>query len=428
MLGVSVLFGSAASADRFQSTNYTIDAGVAGNSLGGTQSSTNYRLVSSGGESVIGNASGGSYKLGEGYVAQLEKSLQLTVQPANQVLYWPMDEANGTTTWDMSSGAHAVSLVGGPTWTTGKVGGALQFDGSTQYGTAGSSSPTGTTFTVSAWLRSSQGAQTMFAVQKSNNFGIGINFGKAFFYSWVGGVTCESSVVVSDGTWHHVVATLVDGTTNGSKIYVDGVESNACTWSPQSQTDPLVLGASKIITGYGSYFEGSIDEVKVFSRAFSAEEVKAEYDAQNAGIPSGVAFAGGVNAGFSKTSGFDTVVQTDAPDYTLAINQNNNLTKGSDVIPAVSGSIASPVTWTEGTTKGLGFTLFGTNATAIPGTWGSGNNYAALPGTSTTFYTRNNYTAGAKDYLNMRLRLDVSSAQPPGVYTNQMTVTGTMIP
>jgi hypothetical protein len=220
---VPVLFASTVSADRFTSPSYTIDASSTGSSISGPQSSTNYSLVSSGGESVIGNATGGSYKLGEGYVAQLEQSMQLSLAPS----------------------------------------------------------------------------------------------------------------------------TLGIGT---------------------------------------------------------------------------------VTPGTSATINFTASILTDAPGYTLSVSQNNNLTSGGNTIPAVSGSITSPVSWTEGTTKGLGFSLVSTNATAIPGKWSSGSAYAAFPSSSTAFYTRTGYTAGSTDTLDMRVRLDVANSQPTGSYTNTVTWIGTTTP
>ena len=98
-----------------------------------------------------------------------------------------------------------------------------------------------------------------------------------------------------------------------------------------------------------------------------------------------------------------------------------------DTISGVSGTIASPVTWVEGTTKGLGFTLYGTNATSIPGKWSSGAAYAAFPGTSTSYYTRTGRQS-AKDVLNMRLRLDTTMLNPAGTYTNVITTVGTVTP
>jgi hypothetical protein len=157
--------------------------------------------------------------------------------------------------------------------------------------------------------------------------------------------------------------------------------------------------------------------------------VKAEYDAGLAGNTAGLAFASTIIPGISQTSNLDAVVRTDARNgYNLAISQNQDLKNGVNTIPAVSGSIASPLSWTEGSTKGLGFTLYGTNATALPGKWSSGNAYAAFPASASTFYTRTGYTGGAKEYLNMRIRLDVGTTQATGEYQNIITTTGTMIP
>jgi hypothetical protein len=67
------------------SPDFQIDPDVS-NTFGGSPSSTNYGLVDSGGEAVIGNGTSGSYKLTSGYVAQLQQSLQIVVSPSSLVL------------------------------------------------------------------------------------------------------------------------------------------------------------------------------------------------------------------------------------------------------------------------------------------------------------------------------------------------------
>ena len=114
-----------------------------------------------------------------------------------------------------------------------------------------------------------------------------------------------------------------------------------------------------------------------------------------------------------------------APGYTLSTNQNNNLTSGGNTIPGVSGTIASPVTWVESTTKGLGFTLVSTTGTPIPAIWNSGNDYAAFPGTGTVFYTRTGVSGSASDQLVVRVKLDTLASQPNGSYSNIVTWTAT---
>lgn len=418
-------------ADRFQSTNYTIDAGVAGNSLGGTQTSANYNLVSSGGESVIGNATAGSYKIGQGYVAQLEKSIQLTVQPTGMQAYWPMDENTGTAVWDGSANANNGQTQAGPTWTTGKIGSALTFNGSSQYTTFNDFDIAGT-ITVEAWVKPATGTTSGTVISKhsttaDNQSRIVLASGIPSFTITTGGTTrtATGGSALADNTWSHVVG-VYSGT--NAMLYVNGTQVDTTAATGVIATNNFVWTVGRDANAATGFLNGSVDEVKVLSRALNSEEISAEYSAQNAGIAAGIAFVGGVIPGASNTSSFDAVMQTDAAGYNLAINQDQNLTSGANTIPAMGGSIGTPAAWAEGTTKGLGFTLYGTNATAIAGKWGSGSNYAALPGSATTFYTRTGYTAGTKDYLNMRLRLDVAKTQTTGTYTNKMIITGTMTP
>lgn len=427
LCAISGLFGYTVNAARFSSTSYVIDASVM-NNFGGQGSSTNYNVVGTGGESIIGDGAGGSYKVGAGFAAQLQKSFRMSIQPSGLLALYPLDETSLPRIYDNSVNAVNGSTVNSPTSVSGKLTNALSFNGSNQYATIGSTtSLQGTAFTLQAWIKTSTSGATMAVISKGSNFWLGLDFGKAAIYDWTGATTCSAATpTVSDGSWHHIAATLVSGTTNGSIIYVDGIQRQTCTWTPVTQNGEAGIGASKAAS-WQQYFNGQIDNVKVFNRAMSASEVKAEYDGQNAGVASGVSL-GTVAPGVSNITNYDAIVLTDAGGYTLAINQNQNLTNGGNTIPGVSGTIASPAAWSEGTTKGLGFSLFGTNATAIPGKWSSGNAYAAVPGSSTAFYTRTGYSGGSSDYINMRMRLDVALSQLSGAYTNQVTTTGTLAP
>ncbi len=425
---ITMVFVQSVSAYRFSSTDYVIDASVA-NNFGGSDSSSSYQLIGSGGESIIGNGASGSYILAAGYVAQLPNSLQLSVQPSNLMGYYALDEPSGLLAVDQSANVLNGSVVGAPSVVAGKIGNARNFNGSSQYVSLGTTSSfVGTTFTIEAWIKSSTATGMMAVVTKDNNFWLGVNGGKAALYDWNAGSACtESTVTVTDGTWHHIVATLNSGVSNGSHIYVDGVSQQNCTWTAVSQGGQPGLGADDAGGSWTQYFNGSIDQAKIFGRVLSADEVKAEYTAQNAGYASGLSLQS-ITPGTSNNVAFDAIVSTNAPGYTLAINQDHDLQNGSYTIPALSGgTIASPIAWTEGSTKGLGFTLTNTNATAIPAKWSSGNAYAALPGTSTTFYSRSGQQS-SKDVLSVRLRADTAVSQPDGAYSNTMTVTGTYSP
>ena len=417
------------SADQFSSTSYLIDASVM-NSAGGLATSTSYKLVSSAGESIIGDGASGSYKMSAGYVAQLQdsapQSITLAVQPSGLAGYYPLDENTGTVAGDDSSYAAHGTLVGSPTWVAGQVGTGLTFNGSSQAVSIGNNAQTQlTNGTVSAWMKSTASTGTRGIVHKLNSYYLKLDAGKIALYDWTGTATCAATATSTDGNWHHVAMTLQSGVSNGSILYVDGVAVKTCTWTPVSQTGSLVVGAAYSGT-YSDYFDGTIDEVKLFNRALSADEIAAEHSAGAAGIPAGVAISN-IIPGSPATVSADAIVETlNVPNYTLTISQDHDLQNGANTIAAISGTIASPAAWADGTTKGFGFTLL--SAPGLDGKWGSGANYAATPSSAATYYARTGASNSVKDVVAMRLKADTTLSTPAGQYTNQLTVTGTITP
>jgi len=420
-------------AERYESPNYTIDASV-GNSFGGDSSSGSYKLTSSGGESIIGNGQGGSYTLGQGYVAQLERSLQMTVQPSGLEAYYDFEEKSGQISYDGSINNNTLNEeYGSFARMTGKVGTALSSDGADDTRADHSSSLSQTTaFTVSSWIKiSSVGtavANPTFLRKGSGTttnyvFGVLDTTGEFRAASSFDGTIefVKSGIDVTDNAWHHVAYSVAGG---DQKIYVDGQLKNerAIVGTVDSNVDPLRLNTPTDV-------EMSYDEVKLYSRTLSDDEIEAEYDAGEAGDAAGLSFPGEIISGTSQTIEADAVVQTDAPGYAISLSQNTNLTSSTSTIPAItSASISSPVAWNEGTTKGLGFTLTSSNATAIDAKWNSGAAYAPLPSAATSIYSRSGYTSGIKDVTSLKYRLDVTPTQPSGKYTNTVTYTGTMTP
>lgn len=414
-------------ADQYSSTSYQIDASVM-NSFGGDTTSTSYQMVSSGGESIVGNGSSGSYVLGQGYVAQLQKSMLLSVQPTGLVGHWALDEPSGTSAYDSSANSNHGNTVNNPTWTTGKLAGAGLFNGSSQYATL-ADVDIATNITVEAWVyptsTHSSKVISKFSTTSDTQGNIVLASNVPSFSITTGGTirNATGGSALPNGSWSHIVG-VYDGTT--AKLYVNGTEAASVGATGAIATNNFVWTLARDTNASSSYFAGRIDNVKIFSLALSPSQVAEEYRAQNLGASSGLSL-GTIAPGVSNTALFSAIVATDAGSYDLYVQQNQNLTSGAYSIPAVSGTIASPAAWSEGTTKGLGFTLVSTNATAIPGKWSSGNAYAAFPGASTLLYSRTG-TQSSKDTLDMRLRLDVAITQQSGTYDNTVTFTGTIKP
>lgn len=421
----TAFMGFPASAAVMTSPSFNLDSDVA-NTFGGRASSTSYGLVGSGGEAVVGNGSSGSYKLAAGYVPQLEQSIQLNVQPGGQTLYLPLDEPAGIGAYDNSISQNNGQLINNPSRTAGKIGSGLTLvDTSSQYvSVPTNASLESSTGTVSVWFKSSSTSTNQPVLSKAGAYMVYITTGgNLAAYDYAAGASRASGTVVNDNTWHYAALSYDLGVANGTKLYVDGQLVLTTTTGLLSQTNPVRLGNDNGT----NYFPGTVDEAKAFNRILSADEVKAEYAAQNAGIRTALAF-NAITPGAPENVGADVNVLTDAAGYNIAFAQDGDLQNGADTISAVNngGTIDTPAAWVNGTTKGLGFTL--NAAPGLPAKWGNGTNYAAIPGTTTSFFSRNGYGGGSKDIINMSYRVDVATSQPTGFYQNTVTYTATIIP
>lgn len=180
----------------------------------------------------------------------------------------------------------------------------------------------------------------------------------------------------------------------------------------------MVASGGESIVGRGQGGSYRLEQGYVAQLPYSLELT---VSAPNVTIPA-------VTAGVSQAAQVDLQVVSTSPQYSVAINQSGNLASGSNTIPAITGgTIAVPVAWNEGTTKGLGATLITTSFGALPAKWSGGAAYTALPGVPTTLFTRSG-SGGGTDTATVRYRLDVVPEQAAGDYTNTVTYTATWIP
>jgi len=94
----------------------------------------------------------------------------------------------------------------------------------------------------------------------------------------------SSSIVVNDNQWHHIVFTWTgDTSTDGAKIYIDG----QLTASGTSEADDTGVRDGNDLIGkldgaWGGddlfFFHGIIDEVRIYNRALSPEEIRYHYN------------------------------------------------------------------------------------------------------------------------------------------------------
>ena len=199
------------------------------------------------------------------------------------VAEWHFDEGSGNVVKD-SSGNGNDGTIYEATWVDGKYGNALSFDGVNDQIHIPSSSnlKPSTAFTLEAWVKLNSFTnewQTVFA--KEYQWYIGINSDGHVGYwtgngaKWVSELATPGGII-KIGNWHHIVS-VYDGA--NKYIYIDGI----LFAGPQAQgygvnDNPLQLfGRSvPVITNY--WTNGIMDEVRIYNRALSLEEIKAHYE------------------------------------------------------------------------------------------------------------------------------------------------------
>jgi hypothetical protein len=176
------------------------------------------------------------------------------------------------------------------TATTGKLdGGAAFVSASSEFIQIPASSTLnnpGSQVTVSGWINTSSSASMLIFSSgngSSTGYQLGIEAsGVPFLWSSSNGSSVDGSSAINNGSWHSVVG-VWDGT-NGT-LYADGVQVAQAARTFTAGTIDCQIGTQ--CTGSGStscswYFNGSLDEVRVFSGARSASWIATEYTNQSA--------------------------------------------------------------------------------------------------------------------------------------------------
>jgi hypothetical protein len=199
------------------------------------------------------------------------------------VLYLSMDEYSGLIAYD-GSGYSNDGTIDGASWVDGKFGKALSFDGINDYVKVLHSSSLALTHevTITAWINFADTLGYRVIVRKVGvnwiDYGLTLNWDNNHL---VAGITD------SDGVLHELssifeltpnVDYFVGMTYNNSvlKLFVDGVLDNSLTINKDIYNSGLdfFMGSH---AGTEQFFEKNIDEVRVYNRAKSEDEIAELY-------------------------------------------------------------------------------------------------------------------------------------------------------
>ncbi|NWK54946.1 cadherin domain-containing protein [Verrucomicrobiaceae bacterium N1E253] len=199
-----------------------------------------------------------------------------TVSTVNRIAHWKLDDGSGTTATDETGNYDGT--LSGPTWTAGKDGGALSFNGVSDQVTCGVI-PATSQMTFAGWINpaSTSGIQAIFG--KPGSFSISLN-GSALRYTKPGVADYGSSgLSLAAGVWQHIAVTI-----NGSELrfYKDGVllSQSSCSY-PNNNGNNVLLGNNQ----YSQFYGGLFDDMQMFDVALSPDEVGALHASYSAGTP-----------------------------------------------------------------------------------------------------------------------------------------------
>jgi len=254
----------------------------------------------------------------------------------NRIAYWQFNENSGSVAGD--SDGNNDGTITGADWTTGINQSALNFngsDGNVEIPFSNELNITGDEISLSVWIKkesaNDDGAflfcRTKYILRMDNH-------GKVTFAVYAPGwksVTTPWEKRIVDTDWHHVVATY-DG--NKLKLYVDAVliTSKNASGNLKTSSSSTYIGSEGTI----NYFDGTIDEVAIYNKDLSQQEISTIY----ADTP-------------NPDSGDDALVSW------WKFNENAGNT-ASDSQGANNGSILGPQ-WTSDGAEGSALTFDGVN-------------------------------------------------------------------
>jgi N-acetylneuraminic acid mutarotase len=200
--------------------------------------------------------------------------------------WWKFDETSGTVAYDSSGNGNNGNLTGGPTWVTGKIDGALSFDGLDDYVSIPATADLDlVNLNISAWINTSNYRQDGFIFEKTSNGQVNSQYNLFLQYNsnslhWRtkpdSGNYHESRLATNTLTSWNFVSASYDGITK--QIFLNANLSTSDSFSGAIVQNPNGISLIGKHPPANYFFNGLIDDVRIYDRALSAQEVQALYN------------------------------------------------------------------------------------------------------------------------------------------------------
>jgi hypothetical protein len=198
---------------------------------------------------------------------------------AGLVGWWKFDETEGTAAKDSSGGNHNGTLVGNAKWATGKIGGAIELDGKSGFVKIADKSAfdIGGQITVGCWVnfRSIPDDYAAIVTKGDSAWRLSMSERQPKFHTSVNDwnrIVLDGRTTVNANEWHYVTMVY-----NGKELclYVDGKVDTCKHWKDGIGKNNFDVLIGENAEQKGRFFDGLIDDVRIYNYALSANEVAA---------------------------------------------------------------------------------------------------------------------------------------------------------
>ncbi|MHC4585461.1 MAG: LamG-like jellyroll fold domain-containing protein [Planctomycetota bacterium] len=191
--------------------------------------------------------------------------------------WWRFEEGSGTTAFDSSGNGLDGELIGGVTWTQGRIGGGIELDGTSGYVSVPDFELTTDTITFVAWINGWKGGDWAPILSSREVGQCEMNFGDndTLHYTWNNDDSATwgwtGGPVIPQDTWT-MLAVTIDPDKAVAYVYTDdgGLTQSTNAIAHIEET----VGALQIGYSYDPrYVRGIIDEAAIFNRALTETEI-----------------------------------------------------------------------------------------------------------------------------------------------------------
>ncbi len=217
------------------------------------------------------------------FVFVLGVALTSTVnaQDPNLVGWWKLDDEGTGTVLDYSGNGRDGTLIGSPQFVPGVYGQAMEFHGDPDYvnidgykGLLG-----GHAFSITAWIKTDGNGEIVGWGNNTGTERIEFRINDYRLRTEHGSGSRQGDTFVSDNEWHHVALTVEENATISYPeviLYLDG-EDDTRSGTDSDAFNIVENFDVKIALRYNGsdrWFIGLIDDVRIYDRVLSADEIK----------------------------------------------------------------------------------------------------------------------------------------------------------